>query len=276
MKKSIHFQSPPDSGAKIRGERISDRPVCGIEVLVQSCVSLEKWEIQGPGSPFWRLYYPLSDGAEALYKGNRRSLKAGEIYLIPPHSYIDFEAHLPFSKWYFHFTLKGERDFVPAGIYLVEKTERILELMEIHCPAHPFQKEVFSNSGQWSVIELIALVLDNARLEMRAGNQSDERLQRAIVLMNQSLTEKVTLADLCEVTRLKERAVNKLFLQHTGFSPIRYLMELRLNEASRLLKHSTLSIEEVAERSGFANRFYLSRILKKYRNTTPAAFRAQE
>ncbi|HPA18718.1 MAG TPA: helix-turn-helix domain-containing protein [Verrucomicrobiae bacterium] len=58
-------------------------------------------------------------------------------------------------------------------------------------------------------------------------------------------------------------------------APIRYLIELRLNHCFRLLRHSSLTIEEIAEQCGFANRFYLTRVMREYRQTTPAAFRRQ-
>ena len=42
----------------------------------------------------------------------------------------------------------------------------------------------------------------------------------------------------------------------------------------KLLRHTDHSIEQIAEESGFPNRYYFTRMLSKYRKTTPAAFRA--
>jgi len=269
------IRSGPDSAAKIFGERLAERPGGSIEVLIHRCVSLEEWSIKGPGAPTWRMYYPLSEGAEAFHQDRQQLLKANEIYLIPPHSNIRFETHLPFAKWFLHFTLKGDQHELPPGLYLIRKNERIEELIKTCCPSPPFSKESSFQSAPWATIELIAQVLENAYPEFKSAPEFDARLKNAIALMNQSLTQKLTLADLSTETGLKERALNGLFLKHTGLSPIRYWIELRLNEASRLLRHSELSIEEIAEQSGFANRFYLNRMLKKYRNITPAAFRSQ-
>ena len=59
-----------------------------------------------------------------------------------------------------------------------------------------------------------------------------------------------------------------------AFPPMRYLIELRLNHAMKLLRHTDDSIEKIAEECGFPNRYYFTRMLSRYRRTTPAAFRA--
>ncbi len=261
------FSNP---GGSIVGTQLVEQSVGGIEVLLHRCVALKKWQITGPGSPFWRLYYPLSDGAEVLCGDMRQLLRAGEVYLIPPHSRLSFEAHLPFTKWYLHFTLKGDLQQQETGMYLVQRTEPIDHLLARVCPLPDSADEPCQ---PFDTIGLIALCLSHCTAVLGDEQQSDARLQRAVQLMHARLTEKLTLADICTVTGLRERALNHLFLRHTGLSPIRYLIELRLNEACRLLRYTDASVEEVAESSGFANRFYLDRMMKKHRHLTAAGFR---
>jgi transcriptional regulator GlxA family with amidase domain len=104
--------------------------------------------------------------------------------------------------------------------------------------------------------------------------RSDRCLENAITLMEKSYAKKLTLEAISRAAGMSPHGLSKLLVKHTGLSPINYLNALRLHHASRLLKQTNLSIEAIAEQCGFANRFYMTRLMKKHRHTTPAAFRA--
>ena len=273
MPGKIHNQNPAKS-VSIIGERLVDVPTVGFDVLIHQCVSLEKWEISGPGAPFWRLYHPITAGACLVKNSAAEPLEEGELYLIPPHSRLQFEARQPFCKWYFHFTVSGlDKSPSPPGMYGIPISDRIAELLADVCPT-PVPGAISPHpTFRWRVTEFLSLVLSNAPAPLWNVAMSDARLERAIALMESSFTEKLTVPTIAKTAGMSERAVSEMFVRHTGLSPIRYLIELRLNQAYRLLKQTDLPIEAVAEQSGFANRFYLTRIMKKYRNNTPAAFR---
>jgi AraC-like DNA-binding protein len=274
MPKNIRVQSQPKS-TSIIGERLADVPTFGFDVLIHQCIRLEKWEISGPGAPFWRLYYPLSTGAFLVKDSESAPLDTGMLYLIPPHSKLQFEARQCFSKWYLHFTVSGLVKAPMPGVYCIEPSHRIAELLAEVCPARDADPVLSHPAFLWRVTEFLSLVLSHAPDALWNAAISDPRLERAIALMESDFTEKLTVSTIDKTAGLSERAVSELFVQHTGLSPIRYLIELRLNHAYRLLKQTDLPIESVAEQAGFANRFYLTRIMKKYRNNTPAAFRVQ-
>ena len=56
----------------------------------------------------------------------------------------------------------------------------------------------------------------------------------------------------------------------------RILLDYRLDEACRLLRHTDDSIEAIAETCGLVNRHYFSRMMRQYRNTSPAAYRSEQ
>ena len=56
---------------------------------------------------------------------------------------------------------------------------------------------------------------------------------------------------------------------------MRYLLELRLNTAMKLLRHTDRSIEQIARECGFRDSYYFTRVFTKHRQTTPAAFRRE-
>jgi transcriptional regulator GlxA family with amidase domain len=49
------------------------------------------------------------------------------------------------------------------------------------------------------------------------------------------------------------RTLNRLFREHFGTTPLGLLTTMRLNRARRLLESTALTVDRVAERSGFGS-----------------------
>lgn len=99
--------------------------------------------------------------------------------------------------------------------------------------------------------------------------------QLAIVrdLMDAHLSEPIPLADLAATVALSVSQFSRQFKASTGETPHRFLVRLRLDQACRLLRASTMPIAEVAVRCGFSHQEHLTRVLRAQLETTPAAVR---
>lgn len=266
--------SLPEMRHRIRGTHYTDAPVAGIEMLMHRFVELEEWDLRSAANAFWRLYWPVSRGGHVIFQGTEQVLHPGFLYLISPHTAFDSACSRPFAKWYFHFNVGGLLESVRLGIVRLPPTARMRTLLSRTCP-----KPVRSNqaaplaASPLDSLELALLTLRQAipRFLLSAGTNS--RLQRCIAYLDEHLTEKVTLAELARFAGLSVRTLSQQFVAKVGFPPMRYLLELRLNHAMKLLRHTDHTIEHIAEECGFPNRYYFTRMLSKYRRTTPAAFR---
>jgi transcriptional regulator GlxA family with amidase domain len=69
-----------------------------------------------------------------------------------------------------------------------------------------------------------------------------------------------TLADLAKIAHMSTRNLTRAFLKATGISIAAYRQRLRLEHAKTLLANPQLSIENVAERSGFTDARQLRRL----------------
>ena len=99
--------------------------------------------------------------------------------------------------------------------------------------------------------------------------------QLAVVrdMMDARLSEPIPLADLAATVSLSVSQFSRQFKASTGETPHRFLVRLRLEQACRLLRASTMPIAEVAVRSGFSHQEHLTRVLRSHLETTPAAVR---
>ena len=69
------------------------------------------------------------------------------------------------------------------------------------------------------------------------------------------------LAELCSISY---SYLVRLFNEKYGVSPKRYIIQLKINYASDLLKSGQYSVSEVAEMSGFEDLYFFSRQFKEY------------
>ena len=54
-----------------------------------------------------------------------------------------------------------------------------------------------------------------------------------------------------------------------------YLTSLRLQKAKTLLKEPNLSIQEIAEQSGYTDYFYFTKVFKKAEGISPSKYRKE-
>lgn len=71
--------------------------------------------------------------------------------------------------------------------------------------------------------------------------------------------------------------LTKTFLQEYNCTPMRFLNQLRLQKACQLLIHNPLlSINQIAELSGYEDQGYFSRTFKKHMGISPLQYRKKE
>lgn len=102
------------------------------------------------------------------------------------------------------------------------------------------------------------------RAELRLAHKVKDLLDRDLQTPVQSLlpTLGFSYAHLCRLFRAK-----------FGVTPVEYRNAVRLENVRELLRHSHLTIAEIADRTGFADPAYLTRIYRKRYGEPPSHFR---
>jgi AraC family transcriptional regulator len=113
------------------------------------------------------------------------------------------------------------------------------------------------------------------RPDRPAPDSGLSRRQLAAVreVMDARLAQPIPLADLAAAAALSISQFTRQFKASTGEPPHRFLMRLRVEQAGRLLRASSLPIADVAVRCGFSHQEHLTRVMRARLGTTPAAVR---
>ena len=117
---------------------------------------------------------------------------------------------------------------------------------------------------------------DRQRLPLRArlGVQNTKVLS-IIELMENNLSEPLSLVEIADDADLSRRQIERLFRQEMGRSPARYYLEIRLDRARHLLVQSSMPVVEVAVACGFVSASHFSKCDREVYNRSPQQERAE-
>lgn len=81
------------------------------------------------------------------------------------------------------------------------------------------------------------------------------------------------IARLVERSGLPERTFKRRFKNATGYTPIDYVLTLRLEEAKQLLEASSVPVDEVGSAVGYEDPTFFRRLFKRSTGVTPSRYR---
>jgi len=258
---------PSGTVHRVHGRRTVSYPSVTVDILATRKIELHEWHLRRLTDPYWRLYWPVSAGGLVDIDGQSTPLMPGHLYLIPPNTVFSTTMKRPFTKWYAHFKLGRLADRATPGIYRFTATDEmkaiVHQLNESEAPPH----------FPWLTIAFVSQALRLLPEVIWQQQRTDTRVLKALDFMSAHLSLKLTAEQVAKFAGLSVRNLNHLFQQEVKQSPMRVLLDYRLDEACRLLRGDEFSIEDIAEQCGLVNRHYLSRMMRQYRNTSPASYR---
>ncbi|MDQ3744914.1 MAG: AraC family transcriptional regulator [Acidobacteriota bacterium] len=101
------------------------------------------------------------------------------------------------------------------------------------------------------------------------------KLRQITDWMAEHAAEEVSLERLAAQAGLSKFHFQRLFKAATGVSPSRYHINLRMNEARRLLRETKMSVVDVALEVGYANPSHFARLFRRETGLSPSDYRRQ-
>jgi transcriptional regulator GlxA family with amidase domain len=116
---------------------------------------------------------------------------------------------------------------------------------------------------------------NQGQFSVSLATQSMERkpLHELRVWMAEHLTADLSVPALAQRVAMSPRNFQRVFTNEAGKSPARYVEELRIETARRLLERTTQSMDEIADRCGFGSADVLARAFTRVLQSTPGEYR---
>ena len=242
--------------------------------------------------PTWELSLVIMGEGIRTIAGVSEPFKSGEVVLVPPE-----------TPHCWQFTDKGQKIenitviFAPELIYTISAT--FPELQTHFGNLAEFTKAiVFTGRTRRRLSEGLMLMADltdaervslfihlltiiavsSERREIGKLRETDaqRRLKQIEIFISCNYKRDVSIDDLARHVGMNRSALCTFFKHHTGKTIITCLNEHRLSVACHLLRHTTLTIQQVCYESGFNDIPYFCRIFKRKVGMTPLEYRAKD
>lgn len=222
---------------------------------------------------YWEFVY--------YYDGYGTVTSGKEEYVFHPNFFIAHPPNTPHSE---------NTDSKFSNIYILADIENALPLRtfdykdrEMHEMENIFIQLRFHftrKKSNWKEINhaLLALMIQ-LMLSCPSTDTTDECVDAAIAIIVKGVTDKnFNINTVYDNIPMSKMYFSSLFKEKTGYTPLQYLTEKRMENAKHLLSSSDLhySISEIAELCGFEDIYYFSRVFKKNVGLSPTQWLKQK
>ena len=98
-------------------------------------------------------------------------------------------------------------------------------------------------------------------------------IQEAINFINSNYMNSITVNEIANHVNLSRSYLYKMFIKNLKVSPQKYLINLRMYNATLLLKNTKIPIGEVASKVGYSDSLLFSKTFSKYFSMSPLSYR---
>lgn len=126
-----------------------------------------------------------------------------------------------------------------------------------------------------SFMQIIGLLSRRCSQSADPDSRALLRIADTITHLEMNLDHDINLDELARMAHMSRRNFLRAFHAAVGSSPIAYLINLRINRATAMLRRNEHTITEIAFRSGFSDSNYFARQFRKVLGVSPRVYRQQ-
>ena len=97
----------------------------------------------------------------------------------------------------------------------------------------------------------------------------------AIYFMKENIEKKLTLSEIAAHTGYSPSHFSVLFSQRTGYAPLAYFNQLKIQKACQLLDFTDMRINQICYKIGIVDTYYFSRLFTKIMGLSPRKYKTK-
>ena len=206
--------------------------------------------------------------------GQSNVLNIGTLYWIK--ILVDNDNKLLLGKWS---GLNKNEKLSAKQILSINKEQLVLKLKEAHGLMQTLQAELqneevgFCTRVNQILDELFILICRQLIRQNNSRRDFPEAFLRLEQTLRQDLEHQWTVEEMAALTGMGTTAFTEKVKNYSGFSPLNYLINIRITEAIKMLKRGEVNLTDVALNTGFYSSQHFSTTFKRFTGYTPSEFR---
>jgi AraC-like DNA-binding protein len=267
-----------------------------LEFVSRKNNSIQLNALNATSSNSLRIYFIVDGKFEWIIDGKNYILYPGDLAVILPGQtfrgekdilhigtllwlYLQVEkldtTGLELGKW----SQLSKNECLAIGKILRLNNSAVLKLKDFHTLLQALRSELmnqeigFATRANQLIDELFISI---ARQSTRQNNSQRDFPQTFMKLeqaLRQNLAHQWTVEEMAALIGLGATNFTEKVKSHTGFSPLNYLINIRISEAIKLLNRQDENVTDIALRTGFYSSQHFSTTFKRLTGYTPSEFR---
>lgn len=233
----------------------------------------------------WTLFIPECGSFLFEIGSHRGTATFGDLVLCPPDVLMEREIVSPLTFLAIYFDLyadsghkiEHEHELLQgaAGKCVIQDTQRLSSTCE-------YLKKVTVQKDPASVYRRNFLLQDlwqmyawesNSVSQHKRKHQTDPLMRQAESLLREVSFTAFSMKNVSAELGLSAVQLTRRYKAVYGMTPSDYVTSLRLSRARTLLAETKMTLEQIAEKCGYEDGLYLSRIFSKKLNISPSQYR---
>ena len=125
-----------------------------------------------------------------------------------------------------------------------------------------------------SFLDLVSAIINSLR-SLATKNKNSALTERILAYLREHYREPLPLGKIAKEMNYSVAYCDQIFKKDVGVSIIHYLIDYRIQKVKEFLIENVISLQEIAERTGFGESNYLSRQFRQREGTSPLRYRKQ-
>lgn len=232
------------------------------------------------------IHYVFSGKGTFIVDGKTYHLEQGNGFLICPNvvSYYKADSHDPWHYYWVGFHglhaelfLRLANLSVSNPIFTYEADHLLIQhFIELISENSTSKAAELKRIGQlYTILSLIVQTNTHTQKKNHHKKTSNQvaYVRKVIDFIEQNYMHKITVSEIADFVGLDRSYLSSIFKKYNHCSIQEYLIQLRINKSCTLLKHSDLSIGNIAKAVGYQDPFLFSRTFKKIKKVAPKEYR---
>jgi len=224
---------------------------------------------------------------EGWYKinGEEYTVSANQYFILPAgcvHAYGASEEN-PWTIYWIHFKGKLAYCFAKQCIRPIEikpsihsritnRTEMFEEILHTLTMGYSHENLLYSCSIFYHYLGTVRY-LQQYRSATQDPSEEHDIVTAAIHFMRESIEKKLTLQEIAAHTGYSASHFSALFSKRTGYAPLTYFNQLKIQQACQLLDFTDIKINQVCYKIGIDDCYYFSRLFSKIMGMSPREYK---
>lgn len=238
--------------------------------------------VRSHGTDDWLLIHTIAGSGQLTGTDGVIRTAAGETVLLRPRTLHDYGTAPGAASWEIVFShFHPRREWLP----LLEWPEPVTGIGRVRTQGEVHRRIVailtrsaHVGAGALRQAKAFAMnALEEALLWCDTQNplnsRMDERVLRAIDHIDAHLSEPLTVEHLAATVHLSPSRLTRLFTEHLGTTPQRYLERQRMTLAKQLLDLTNRPVAAIARELGWSDPLYFSQRFRQFTGHSPTGYR---